>query len=63
VNAYLNLVQYATLAKDTRIADLAGSKALDLAPAAQRKQVKAQIKQLKQPPTAGGAQQGATPQQ
>jgi hypothetical protein len=63
VNAYLNLVQYATLAKDTRIADLAGSKALDLAPAAQRKQVKLQIKQLKQPPSAAGAQQGATPQQ
>jgi hypothetical protein len=62
VNAYLNLVQYATLAKDTRIADLAASKAVDLAPAAQRKQVRAQIKQLKQPPSTSGAQ-GATPQQ
>jgi hypothetical protein len=62
VNAYLNLVQYATLAKDTRTADLAGTKAVDLAPAAQRKQVKAQIKQLKQPPSTTGAQ-GATPQQ
>jgi hypothetical protein len=61
VNAYLNLVQYATLAKDTRTADLAATKALDLAPAGQRKQVQAQIKQLKQPPTASGAQ-GATTQ-
>jgi hypothetical protein len=63
VNAYLNLVQYATLAKDTRTADLAATKAVDLAPAAQRKQVKAQIKQLKQPPTTSGGAQGATPQQ
>jgi hypothetical protein len=62
VNAYLNLVQYAALAKDTRIVDLAGSKAVDLAPAAQRKQVRAQVKQLKKPQTASGAQ-GATPQQ
>ena len=35
--AYLGLVQYAALAKDTRTADLAGQKAVDLAPAAQRK--------------------------
>jgi hypothetical protein len=62
VNAYLNLVQYATLAKDTRTADLAATKATDLAPAAQRKQVKAQVKQLKQPPSASGAQ-GTAPQQ
>jgi hypothetical protein len=62
VNSYLNLVQYAVLAKDTRTADLAGQKAIDLAPAAQRKQVKAQLKQLKKPQTATGAQ-GAQPQQ
>jgi hypothetical protein len=61
-NSYLNLVQYATLAKDTRTADLAGQKAIDLAPAAQRKQVRAQLKQLKKPQTATGAQ-GSTPQQ
>ncbi|MEJ7716266.1 MAG: hypothetical protein WKF40_11525 [Thermoleophilaceae bacterium] len=60
-NAYLNLVQYATLAKDTRTADLAGQKAIDLAKPSQRKQVRAQIKQLKKPPSATGAQ-GATPQ-
>lgn len=62
VNAYLNLVQYAALAKDTRTADLAASKAVDLAPAAQRKQVRAQVKQLQKPPAAQGAT-GATPQQ
>ncbi len=57
--SYLNLVQYAVLAKDTRTADLAGTKAIDLAPAAQRKQVRAQVKQLKQPPDQQGAQGGA----
>ena len=36
--AYLRLVQYATLAGDTRTADLAGEKAIDLAPKAQRKE-------------------------
>jgi hypothetical protein len=56
-NAYLNLVQYAALAKDSRTADLAGQKAVDLAPKAQRKQVRAQVKQLKKPPPAAGAQQ------
>ena len=57
--AYLNLVQYAALAGDTRTADLAGQKAVDLAPAGERKQVKAQVKQLKQPPPAQGAEGGA----
>jgi len=47
-SAYLNLVQYATVAGDTRVADLAGQKAVDLAPKAQRKEVRAQVKQLKQ---------------
>lgn len=56
--SYLNLVQYAALAKDTRTADLAGQKAVDLAPADQRKQVRAQVKQLKMPQTQQG-QQGA----
>ena len=57
--SYLNLVQYAALAKDTRTADLAGQKAVDLAPAAQRKQVRAQVKQLKQAQAQQGAQGGA----
>jgi len=70
--SYLNLVQYAALAGDTRTADLAGQKAVDLAPAAQRKQVQTQVKQLKKPQAAQGAQgaqggaaggSGATPQE
>jgi len=57
-NAYLNLIQYAALAKDTRTADLAAQKAVDLAPKSERKAVKAQADQLKNPQAAG-----ATPQQ
>ena len=57
--AYLNLVQYAALAKDTRTADLAGAKAVELAPADQRKQVRAQVKQLKMPPSQQGAESAA----
>lgn len=60
--AYLALVQYATLDRDTRTADLAGQKAVDLAPKAQRKQVRTQIKQLKMPQPAGQTQ-GTTPSQ
>ena len=56
--AYLNLVQYAALAKDTRTADLAAQKAVDLAPKGERAAVKAQAEQLKNPQAAG-----ATPQQ
>jgi hypothetical protein len=47
--AYLRLVSYAALAKDTRTADLAAQKAVDLAPKGQRKQVKQQADQLKTP--------------
>jgi hypothetical protein len=47
VAAYIRLVQYATLAGDTRTANLAGQKAVDLAPKAQKKAVQAQIKQAK----------------
>lgn len=47
---YLLLVQYATLAKDTRLANLAGQKAIDLAPKNARKQVEKQVEQLKKPP-------------
>ena len=57
-NAYLNLVQYAALAGDTRTADLAAQKAVDLAPKGERKAVKEQAEQLKKPQSAG-----ATPQQ
>jgi len=47
---YLLLVQYATTAKDTRLANLAGQKAVDLAPKNVRKQVEKQVAQLKKPP-------------
>ncbi len=55
-NSYLNLIQYAALASDTRTANLAATKAVDLAPKGQRKAVKAQAEQLKQPPGAAGGQ-------
>lgn len=57
--SYLGLVQYATLAGDTRVADLAGQKAVDLAPEGERAAVKAQIKQIKQAQTQS---QGTAPQ-
>ena len=50
VASYLRLVSYAALAGDTRTADLAAKKAVDLAPKAQRKQVKQQAEALKKPP-------------
>jgi hypothetical protein len=46
-SGYLQLVQYAALAKDKRTADLAAQKAEDLAPKNQRKQVKQQAEALK----------------
>jgi hypothetical protein len=54
--SYLRLVSYAARAGDTRTADLAGQKAIDLAPKAQRKLVKKQVEALKksaqqQPPS------------
>src|SRR5215210_2962133 len=48
--SYLRLVSYATAAGDKRTADLAAKKAVDLAPKAQRKQVKQQAEALKKPP-------------
>ena len=57
VASYLRLVSYAALAGDTRTADLAAEKAVDLAPKAQREQVEKQAEALKKPPTqqpAGG---------
>lgn len=65
--AYLRLVQYAMLAKDTRTADLAGEKAVDLAPPSQRKEVRQALEQAKaqQQQGAAGAQgagaQGGAP--
>jgi hypothetical protein len=47
--SYLQLVQYAALARDTRTAKLAAQKAVDLAPKDQKKAVRAQAKQLQQP--------------
>ena len=46
--AYIRLVQAATLAGDKRTANLAGEKAVDLAPGSERTAVKAQVKQAKQ---------------
>ena len=48
--AYLQLVQYAALAGQDRKADLAGKKAIELAPKDQRSSVKAFVEQAKQPP-------------
>jgi hypothetical protein len=50
VASYLRLVAYAARAGDTRTADLAAEKAVDLAPKAQRKQVEEQAEALKKPP-------------
>lgn len=50
VASYLRLVAYAARAGDTRTADLAARKAVDLAPKDQRKQVEKQAKALKKPP-------------
>jgi hypothetical protein len=50
VASYLRLVAYAARAGDTRTADLAATKAVDLAPKAERKQVEKQAEALKKPP-------------
>ena len=50
VASYLRLVSYAALAGDTRTADLAATKAVDLAPKGQRKLVEKQAEALKKPP-------------
>jgi hypothetical protein len=55
--SYLRLVQIATRAGDTRTADLAGQKAVELAPRPQRKAVTQQVEALKkqaQPQEPGG---------
>lgn len=55
---YVGLVQYATLAGQTRKATLAGQKAIALAPKAQKQAAKQAVTQAKTPPTAQS--QGAT---
>jgi hypothetical protein len=57
-SSYLALVQYAALAGDTRTADLAAIKAVDLAPKDQKKQVKLQADQLKKAAAQAQAQGG-----
>jgi hypothetical protein len=47
--SYLQLVAYAALAGDTRTADLATQKAVELAPKGQKQAVEQQAEQLKQP--------------
>jgi tetratricopeptide (TPR) repeat protein len=58
-NAYVNLAAFATLAGQTRKADLAGKKAIELAPKAQKKDAKAAVAQAKTNPLGQG--QGAQP--
>ena len=61
-NNYIALVQYASLAGQTNKADLAGKKAIALAPKGQEKAVKQQVASAKAAATqqAGGAAGGAT---
>src|SRR5215212_9291370 len=54
--AYLQLTQYAAKAGQTRKAELAGRKAVELAPKSQKKQVKAAVASAK----SGGGQTGQT---
>jgi hypothetical protein len=58
--SYIRLIQYATLASDKRTADLAGVKAVDLAPKGEKKNVQAQVKQAKKVQSGAGSQGGAT---
>ena len=58
-NGYVNLVAFATLAGQTRKADLAGKKAIELAPKAQKKDARAAVAQAKTDPLGQG--QGAQP--
>ena len=54
--AYLQLTRYAALAGQTRKADLAGQKAIHLAPKGQKKTVKQLVQQSKATSAAGQAQ-------
>ena len=59
--AYLRLVQFATLAGQTRKAELAGRKALELAPKDQRDTVKQLVEQAKAGAAGAGGQAAPTP--
>jgi hypothetical protein len=59
VNAYVTLVQYATLAGQTRKADLAANQAVRMAPKSEKKAVQNAIKQAKSSATQQG--QGTQP--
>jgi hypothetical protein len=54
---YIVLVQYASLAGQTRKADLAGKQAIKLAPKSQKKQAQQAVKQAKAAPAAQAQQQ------
>jgi hypothetical protein len=56
-DSYVQLVQYAALAGQTRKADLAGEKAIDLAPRKRKREYKQLVKQAKEPAPPGGAPQ------
>ena len=62
-NNYIALVQYASLAGQTRKADLAGKKAVQLAPKGQKKAAQQAVNQVKQTPTGQGASGTAPPGQ
>jgi hypothetical protein len=57
--SYVRVVQYASLAGDTRTADLAGTKAIDVAPKGERKDVERQVKAAKRLGSGAGGS-GAT---
>lgn len=57
--AYIQVVQYATLAGDTRTANLAATKALELAPKAQRSSVRKLLQQAKAAGTSSQTQNGS----
>ncbi|MGI8945333.1 MAG: tetratricopeptide repeat protein [Thermoleophilaceae bacterium] len=59
--AYLGLVQYAALAGNTRVADLAGQRAIDLAPKRRRKAVRADVELVKAQAAAQNQTQGGQP--
>jgi hypothetical protein len=60
-NTYISLVQYASLAGQTRLADLAGKKAIELAPKGQKKAAKQQVDQAKAAALSQGQSGQATP--
>jgi hypothetical protein len=53
---YVRLVQYATLAGQTRKAELAGKRAIELAPKKQKKQIQQAVEQAKAPASTQGQQ-------